>query len=311
MPKITCLAGGVGAARLLQGLIKIVTAKDLTVIVNTGDDFQQHGLRLSPDVDIITYTLAGIVNEQTGWGIRNDTFHCLNALGRLGHETWFNLGDADLATHLSRTELLGEGHTLSEVTSLHAVALGVSVKVIPMTNDPFATHIVVDEGLIHFEEYLVHRGASDAVRGVKYVGAEESKPAPGVIESLTEADYVIVCPSNPIVSIGTILSVPGVREALRKTDAKVVAVSPIVGGAPVKGPADKIMAGLGLEVSTRAVAELYMDFLDSFIIDKRDENQAETIRQLGVNVVVTNTIMGTLDDKIALAKTALRSLGCL
>ena len=311
MPKITCLAGGVGAARLLQGLIKIVTAKDLTVIVNTGDDFQQHGLRLSPDVDIITYTLAGIVNEQTGWGIRNDTFHCLNALGRLGHETWFNLGDADLATHLSRTELLGEGHTLSEVTSLHAVALGVSVKVIPMTNDPFATHIVVDEGLIHFEEYLVHRGASDAVRGVKYVGAEESKPAPGVIESLTEADYVIVCPSNPIVSIGTILSVPGVREALRKTDAKVVAVSPIVGGAPVKGPADKIMAGLGLEVSTRAVAELYMDFLDSFIIDKRDENQAETIRQLGVNVVVTNTIMGNLDDKIALAETALRSLGYL
>ena len=311
MPKITCLAGGVGAARLLQGLIKIVTAKDLTVIVNTGDDFQQHGLRLSPDVDIITYTLAGIVNEQTGWGIRNDTFHCLNALGRLGHETWFNLGDADLATHLSRTRLLGEGHTLSEVTSLHAVALGVSVKVIPMTNDPFATHIAVDEGLIHFEEYLVHRGASDAVRGVKYVGAEESKPAPGVIESLTEADYVIVCPSNPIVSIGTILSVPGVREALRKTDAKVVAVSPIVGGAPVKGPADKIMSGLGLEVSTRAVAELYMDFLDSFIIDKRDENQAEIIRQLGVNVVVTNTIMGTLDDKIALAETTLRSLGYL
>jgi len=311
MPKITCLAGGVGAARLLQGLIKIVTAKDLTVIVNTGDDFQQHGLRLSPDVDIITYTLAGIVNEQTGWGIRNDTFHCLNAIGRLGHETWFNLGDADLATHLSRTKLLGEGHTLSEVTSLHAMALGVSVKVIPMTNDPFATHIVVDEGLIHFEEYLVHRGASDAVRGVKYVGAEESKPAPGVIESLTEADYVIVCPSNPIVSIGTILSVPGVREALRKTDAKVVGVSPIVGGAPVKGPADKIMSGLGLEVSTRAVAELYMDFLDSFIIDKRDENQAETIRQLGVNVVVTNTIMGNLDDKIALAETALRSLGYL
>ncbi len=311
MPKITCLAGGVGAARLLQGLIKVVPPKDLTIIVNTGDDFEQHGLHISPDVDIITYTLAGIVNEQTGWGIRGDSFQCLKALGILGHETWFNLGDADMATHISRTRLLKEGHTLSEVTTMHAKSLGVEARIIPMTDDPFATHIAIDTGLVHFEEYLVHRGASDAVRGVKYVGAEESRPASGVIDSLMEADYVIVCPSNPIVSIGTILRVPGVRDALCETEARVTAISPIVGGAPVKGPADKIMAGIGLEVSSRAVAELYRDFLDTFIIDNRDQSHAEAIEGLGINVMVTNTIMGTLEDKVALAEAALRSLGNL
>jgi LPPG:FO 2-phospho-L-lactate transferase len=309
MPKITCLAGGVGAARFLQGLIKVVPAGDLTVIVNTGDDFEQHGLLISPDIDIITYTLAGIVNEQTGWGIKGDTFHCLESLKRLGHETWFNLGDADLATHLSRTRLRREGHSLSEVTMMHARAFGVEVKVIPMTDNPFATHIVVDEGLIHFEEYLVHRGASDLVRGVKYVGAEASKPAPGVIDALTEAIYVIICPSNPIVSIGTILSVPSVKNTLRKTDAKVGGVSPIVGGAPVKGPADKIMAGLGMEVSALAVAELYRDFLDSFVIDQRDERYAEAIGRLGIEVGVTNTIMSSLEDKVELAEFTLRTLG--
>jgi LPPG:FO 2-phospho-L-lactate transferase len=308
MPKITCLAGGVGAARLLQGLVKVVPPKNITIIINTGDDFELHGLKISPDVDIVTYTLAGIVNEKTGWGINNDSFHCLEALGKLGIEKWFNLGDADLATHISRTKHLAEGYRLSEITAMHAKSLRIEAKLIPMTDDPFATYIVTPNGLIHFEEYLVHRGASDPVNGVKYVGAENSKPALGVIDSIREADHIIVCPSNPIVSIGTILSVPGVRDALRETEAKITAVSPIVGGAPVKGPADKIMLGLGLEVSAYAVAMLYQDFLDSFVIDNMDQKYVEAVKGLGINILVTNTIMGSLEDKIRLAETTLRSL---
>jgi len=308
MPKITCLAGGVGAARLLQGLVKVVPSKDITIIINTGDDIELYGLKISPDVDIITYTLAGIVNENTGWGIHGDSFHCLNALSNFGHETWFNLGDIDIATHISRTMLLREGHTLSEITARHAKFLGIEANLIPMTDDHFATHIVINGGLLHFQEYLVHRRASDPVQGVKFVGAETSRPAPGLIKALRETDCVIVCPSNPIVSIGTILSIPGVRNALCETDAKVTAISPIVGGAPVKGPADKIMAGMGLEVSAYAVAELYRDFLDSFVIDSLDQCHADAIRRLGINVVVTNTIMGTQEDKVRLAETTLRSI---
>lgn len=308
MPKITCLAGGVGAARFLQGLTKVIPPKDITVIINTGDDIELYGLHISPDVDIVTYTLAGIENDETGWGIRGDSFHCLEALGKLGHETWFNLGDFDMATHISRTKLLEEGHTLSEITARHAKSLSIEVKLIPMTDDHFTTKIVTEGGPLHFQEYLVKRRASDPVKGVKFEGAETSRPAPGVINALMEADCVVVCPSNPIVSVGTILSVPGVRDTLCETGAKVTAISPIVGGAPVRGPADKIMMGLGLDVSAHAVAELYRGFLDSFVIDSRDQNHAEAIRRLDMKVVVTNTIMGTLEDKVRLAETTLRSV---
>jgi LPPG:FO 2-phospho-L-lactate transferase len=309
VPKLTCLAGGVGAARFLQGLQKTVTPSDVTVIINTGDDIQLHGLHISPDIDIVEYTLAGIVNPETGWGISGDSFTCLKALSKLGHESWFNLGDADLATHISRTKYLKEGYQLSEITRRHAKQMGVEEQLLPMTDDPVATYIQTDEGLIHFEEYLVKRGALDVVLGVRYVGVETAKPAPGVIDAIESADGVIVCPSNPVVSIGTILSVPGIRQALQTTRAKVSAISPIVRGAPIKGPADKIMSGMGLEVSCVSVAKLYEDFVDTFIIDDTDYQNLGEIEKLGMKAYSCNTIMKTPEIKTQLAKKTLNSIG--
>jgi LPPG:FO 2-phospho-L-lactate transferase len=248
------------------------------------------------------------VDESRGWGIKGDSFRCLELLGIYGHPTWFNLGDADLATHISRMSFLRQGLTLSKVTKRHADALNIKSKLIPMTDDPFTTYVETSQGLFHFQEYLVKRGASDQVKSVRFVGSGDAKPAPGVIESLRSSEYVIICPSNPIVSIGTILSVPGVRETLRETDAKVAAISPIVGGFPVKGPAHQLMSGLGLEVSAYKVAESYRDFLDSFIIDYADQCDYERIRKLGVKVTITNTIMKTIKDKMDLAKIVLSSL---
>ncbi|NIR87700.1 2-phospho-L-lactate transferase, partial [Candidatus Bathyarchaeota archaeon] len=287
-----------GAARFLQGLIKIVPEKEVTVIVNTGDDIQLYGLHISPDLDIIMYTLAGIVDEKKGWGIRGDTFHCLEFLQKYGCETWFKLGDRDLATHIHRTSLLKSGLSLSEATSKLCRSLGLEVKLLPMTNDKFETHIRTDKGIIHFQEYLVKRGAQDRVTDVVFEGVEKAQPAPGVIDSILNADTIILCPSNPIVSIGTILSVKGVRKGLRETRAKVVAISPIVGGAPIKGPADKLMRGLGLEVSAYSVAHLYRDFLDVFIIDNTDRKEKKRIEGLGVHAIVTNTIMKSPRDKV-------------
>ncbi|MFQ6054051.1 MAG: 2-phospho-L-lactate transferase, partial [Candidatus Bathyarchaeia archaeon] len=266
-----------------------------------------HGLHISPDIDIVTYTLAGIVGER-GWGVRGDTFRCLEMLREYGRETWFNLGDADLATHIDRTYLRGRGLTLSEITERHRRALGLKVRILPMTDDRFETHILTDRGEMHFQEYLVKRGAADAVLGVSFEGADAARPAPGVIESIMDSGGVVVCPSNPVVSIGTILAVEGVREALRRTDARVAAVSPIVGGAPIKGPADKLMRGLGMDVSAYGVAELYRDFLDVFVIDEVDEDQRPRIEALGLSVVVTDTVMRSLEDKVRLAKTVLEAL---
>jgi len=303
---ITALAGGVGAARFLQGMVRVVPEKEVTVVVNTGDDIELYGLHISPDLDIVTYTLAGIVDEERGWGIRGDTFHCLEALQKYGQETWFKLGDMDLATHIYRTSLMKNGLTLSEVTSRLCQALGLSVKIIPMTNDRFATKIVTDKGVMHFQEYLVKRGAQNSVVNVVFEGVEEAQPAPGVVESILGSDVVVVCPSNPIVSIGTILSMKNVRSALRETKARVVAISPIVGGRPIKGPADKLMQGLGLEVSAYSVAKLYQDFLDMFIIDHADQAERKRIESLRLQVIETNTIMKTLEDKVQLAKVALK-----
>jgi len=305
---ITALAGGVGAARFLQGLIKIVPEKELTVIVNTGDDIQLHGLHISPDLDIIMYTLAGIVDEEKGWGIRGDTFNCLELLQKYGYETWFKLGDRDLATHIHRTSLLKGGLSLSEATSKLCQSLGLEVKLLPMTNDKFETHIRTDKDTVHFQEYLVKRSAQDKVIDVVFEGAEKAQPAPGVIDSILNADTIIVCPSNPIVSIGTILSVKGVRDGLGKTRAKVAAISPIVGGAPIKGPADKLMQGLGLEVSAYSVAYLYRDFLDVFIFDNIDRREKKRIEELGLQAIVTNTIMKSPRDKVQLARAALKSV---
>jgi LPPG:FO 2-phospho-L-lactate transferase len=305
---ITALAGGVGAARFLTGLVKLVDEKALSIIVNTGDDIELFGLHISPDIDIVTYTLAGIVDEEKGWGIKGDTFQCLDALRRLNQEVWFALGDRDLATHVFRTRLLKKGRTLSEVTAEIARALGLKMAIFPMTDDKFETRIVTRDGALHFQEYLVKRGAKDEVLGVKFVGADNAKPAAGVVDAVMNAELVIVCPSNPVVSIGTILAVNGVRDALKQTEAKKVAISPIVAGAPIKGPADKLLRGLGLEVSAYSVAKLYADFIDTFILDTADSAKKEKIEELGIEVKVANTIMRTLDDKVRLAKTVLDSL---
>jgi LPPG:FO 2-phospho-L-lactate transferase len=299
---ITALAGGVGAAKFLQGLAQVVPQKEITAIVNTGDDIELYGLHISPDLDIVMYTLAGVVDEEKGWGIRGDTFHCLEMLRKYGYETWFNLGDKDLATHIHRTTLIKSGLTLSEATDKLCQAFGLEVKILPMTNDKFTTKIVTDKGTMHFEEYFVKRNAKDKVLNVVFEGVDKAQPASGVVEAIKDSNLIIVCPSNPIVSIGTILSVKNIRAALKTTEAKVVAVSPIVGGRPVKGPADKLMEGLGLTVSAYSVAKLYSDFLDVFIIDHVDQAEKERIEDLGLKVIVTNTIMKTLDDKVQLAK---------
>ncbi|MCP8319430.1 MAG: 2-phospho-L-lactate transferase, partial [archaeon] len=302
---ITALAGGVGAARFLEGLIRVVEDEEVSVIVNTGDDIELYGLHISPDIDIVIYTLAGIVDDEKGWGIKGDTFHCLDALKRYGYDTWFMLGDRDLATHIHRTSLLKKGLKLSEVIEKERIALGVKAKIIPMTNYRVETIMITDEGDMHFQEYLVKRKAQDEVLQTMFKGIEEARPAPGVIDSIRDARGIIICPSNPVVSIGTILSVPEVRENLRATKAKIVGISPLIAGAPVKGPADKLMSSMAVqlcidkeEVSAYGVAKLYKDFLDAFIIDNLDANLKEKIESFGIKVVVTDTVMRGLKEKM-------------
>ncbi|MCL1977566.1 MAG: 2-phospho-L-lactate transferase [Candidatus Bathyarchaeota archaeon] len=302
---ITALAGGVGAARFLTGLTQLIKQEDLTVIVNTGDDIDLFGLHISPDIDIVTYTLASIINDEKGWGIKDDTFNCLNMLKLFSEVDWFNLGDRDFATSILRTNMLKNGATLSQISAKVSRDLGLKLKILPMTDDKFATYVQIPGDSIHFEEYMVKRAAKDPVLDVKFVGAETAKPAEGVIDAIMDSDRVIICPSNPIVSIGTILSIQGVRDALRKTRAKKVAVSPIVAGAPIKGPADKLLNGLGVEVSAFGVAKLYVDFLDGFVIDSMDAAEKSRIEGLGVKVAVVNTLMKDLASKVALAKIVL------
>ncbi len=304
---ITALAGGVGAAKFLTGLMKLVRPEDLSVVVNTGDDIELFGFHISPDIDIVTYTLAGIVDEEKGWGIKGDTFQCLEMLKKHSSDTWFNVGDRDFATHIYRTDRLRQGCTLSQVTDEVCGVLGLKVKILPMTNDRFETRIKTKNGTIHFEEYFVKRQAKDEVLGVELVGAATAKPSPKVLEAILDAELVIICPSNPIVSVGTILAVEGVRDALGRTNGRVVAVSPIVAGAPIKGPADKLLRGLGLEVSAYGVAKLYSGFLDTMVIDVKDAGEKDRIEQLGVNVKVANTVMKSLEDKVALAHVVLEA----
>lgn len=306
--RIVCLAGGVGAAKFLRGLVEVVEPERITAIVNTGDDIEMHGLHISPDLDIVMYTLAGIVDEEKGWGVRGDTFRCLEMLGRYGCETWFKLGDMDLATHILRTAWMRQGVRLSEVTRRLCERLGVRVRILPMTDDPVETRVVTDVGDLHFQEYLVKRGARDRVLRVYFKGIEEAGPAPGVLEAIASADAIVVCPSNPIVSIGPILSVKGIRQALKEAKGKVAAISPIVGGRPIKGPADKLMRGLGIEVSAVGVSKLYRDFLDYMVIDSVDEGLKRSIEAMGIRVAVTDTIMRSLEDKVRLARFVLSLL---
>jgi len=304
---ITALAGGVGASKLLKGLIEIIKEEDLNIVVNTGDDIEVHGLHISPDLDIVMYTLAGIVDPKKGWGIKEDIFNCLEMLGKYGLQTWFNLGDKDLATHIYRTYLLKNGYTLSEITKKICKSLGVKVNILPMSDDKVQTIIFTEKGNMHFEEYLIKRQSQDKVLDVKFEGIEKSRPAKGVIHSILKSHTVILCPSNPIVSINPILSVPGIRKALKATKAKVIGVTPIVGGTTIKGPADKLMRGLGFEVSPYGVALLYRDFLDNFIIDNIDEKKKNQIENLGIKVKSTNTIMKNITDKVRLAREILNT----
>jgi LPPG:FO 2-phospho-L-lactate transferase len=304
---ITALAGGVGAAKLLTGIAKVVSQEELAVIVNTGDDIELHGLHISPDLDIVAYSLAGIVDKEKGWGIEGDSFWCLDALKRFSGFEWFNLGDRDLATHIFRTNLLKQGYTLTEATQKICTALGLKATLLPMTDDKFETRITTKEGTMHFEEYMVKQGAKDEVLEVEFYGAENAKPAMGVIEAIENAQQVVICPSNPVVSIGTILSVKSIKDSLKQTSARKIGVSPIIGGKPVKGPADKLLKGIGREVSAFSVAELYADFLDVFVIDTADAEEKQKIEKLGVEVKVADTVMKRSEDKVQLARTV---LGC-
>ena len=306
---IVVLAGGVGAARFLQGLVQIVPQNQITVIGNTGDDREFYGLHVSPDLDIVTYTLAGMVDETNGLGIRNDTYNVMPQLTSYGNEDWFMLGDRDLATHIHRTNLLRQGKTLSEVTEDLRHRFGLEIHLLPMSNTSVATHILTPVGLMHFEEYMVKRHCSDEVQDVVFVGADKAQPAPGVIDALKNADAIILAPSNPIVSIGSILAVPSIHDVLHEASGMIVAVSPIVGGAPIKGPADKLMRGLGIEVSAVGVARCYRDFLDVMVIDERDAQLANQIEDLGIPTVTTNTIMKDNASKAALARTVLEAAG--
>lgn len=302
---ITALAGGVGAAKLLTGLSRVVQSEQISVITNTGDDIVLFGLYISPDTDITVYTLAGVVNPETGWGTHNDTFHCLKALERLGGEGWFNLGDKDLATHIWRTELLQQGLTLSEITERLRCAFGVTAHVIPMTDSYVPTRIVTDEGVLHFQEYLVKRRAEPRVREIYFENIEAAKPSPAAVSAIREAEIVIICPSNPLISIGPILAVPGMRDLLLQTKAKVVAVSPVVGGRSLKGPTDRMLADLGREVSALEVARIYQDFVDVYIIDEQDALLRPAIEALGLRVEVTQTVMRGIPEKVALARAVL------
>jgi LPPG:FO 2-phospho-L-lactate transferase len=303
--KIACLAGGVGASKLLLGLDEMMNPRDLTIIVNTGDDIVLHGLKISPDLDIVTYTLAGIVDHAKGWGFRGETFHALKHLALFGREDWFNLGDRDLATHIHRTALLSAGKTLTEAADSIRTSLGVKARILPMSDQPIPTIIDSNEGPLPFQEYLVKRCAQPIVRGIRFENVETAAPAPGVLQALSEAGRILICPSNPLISIGPILAVPGIRDALRARKKDVVAVCPIVGGKSLKGPSDKMLTQLGHKSSAAGVAELYADFTGTFVIDRQDEAQQEEIQSLGIQVAVMPTVMKTRAQKRKLARALL------
>ena len=306
--KLVALAGGTGAAKFLRGLARLVDPRDLSIIVNTGDDAEIWGLHVSPDLDTVCYTLAGVIDEAKGWGVRDETFRALEHMVRFGEPTWFNLGDRDLATHLHRTRLLREGRSLSEATRSIAGSLGVTASLIPMSDQPVRTRLLGPEGWLDFQEYFVREKAQVEIRDVQYSGAEAAAPAPGVLEAIRAARSVIVCPSNPITSIGPILAVPGLPEALAETAATTVAISPIVGGDAVSGPAGRLMRVSGLPVSAAGVARAYARWLDLLILDERDSGQVPDVRQLGVSPVTAQTIMATREDEVALARRVLHAV---
>jgi LPPG:FO 2-phospho-L-lactate transferase len=309
---LAALAGGVGAARFLRGLVDVVDPADVTVIVNTGDDEEFHGLHVSPDLDSVTYTLADAQNPETGWGLAGETFAAMDALDRYGAPTWFRLGDRDLGTHLFRTARLRSGAALSEVTAEIAVAWGLRSRLVPMSDDPVPTRITVARRggteELAMQDWFVRERAEPPVVAVRFAGAERSTPAPGVIGALETAETILVCPSNPVISIGPILAVPGIRDVLVRRRDRVVGVSPIIAGRPVKGPADCLMAPLGIEVSCVGVARAYRDFCSSLVIDAADAAHASAVEALGVRAVVADTLMRNARIAAALARETLAAV---
>jgi LPPG:FO 2-phospho-L-lactate transferase len=306
--KITALAGGTGAAKLLRGLGRVLDSRDLTVVVNTGDDTLIWGLHVSPDLDTVCYTLGGVIDERKGWGLTDETFHALDQIARYGEPVWFNLGDRDLATHLHRSRLLREGRSLTQITRAIAQALGVTATVLPMSDQPVRTRILGPDGWLAFQEYFVREKAQVEVRAVNYAGAPAARPAPGVLDALRTADAILLCPSNPITSIGPILAVPGLVEALQSTQAIVAAVSPIVGGDAVSGPAGRLMAAAGLPVSATGVARAYGGWLDLLVFDEQDRTLAPEIRAAGAAPVVAPTMMSSRDAEVTLARHVVAAL---
>ena len=304
---IVVLTGGTGGAKLIQGLLHSVAPENLTVIVNTGDDIDWWGLHVSPDIDSILYALAGQLSAQRGWGVENDTFRCLERMAQFGQPAWFSLGDLDLATHLTRTNLMRFGKSLSDVTAQLAHGMGISSRVLPMSNDRVATMLDTAQGTLNFQEYFVRERHQVDVRAVRFEGAEQARPAPGVLESIESAEAVILAPSNPVTSIGPILAVPGIREALRRTDASVAAVSPIVGGEAVSGPAGALMKRKGWPSTIAGVAQAYEDFLDVLVVDLEDHADADHLREGGLHVLCANTVMKSLQDKQELARFTLHA----
>jgi LPPG:FO 2-phospho-L-lactate transferase len=305
---IVVLTGGTGGAKFVDGLRQVASTEQLTFIVNTGDDLEWWGLYVSPDLDSITYAMAGLLSRERGWGVKGDTFFCLQAMGELAEPIWFHVGDRDLGVHLLRSKLLAQGKTLTEVTTDICNRLGVQARILPMSNSRVETRVKTPVGELHFQEYFVQRWYQDPVQSVRFAGASDAEPAPGVVEAILSASAVILAPSNPVTSIGPILAVPGLREALRETNATIAAISPIVGDAAVSGPAGVLMEAQGLPVSIAGVAKAYEDFLDVLIADRQDADAARQIHRPGLQVHSTNTIMKTADDKAKLARTVLALL---
>lgn len=310
---LTALAGGVGAARFLAGLTRVVAPDEVAVVVNTADDDEFHGLYVSPDLDSVTYTLAGASNVAQGWGLEGETFHTLDALRRYGVPTWFQLGDKDLATHLFRTQRLRAGAPLSAVTAEITAAWGVATTLLPMSDDPVRTRIEVrrDGGRteeLAMQRWFVGERAESPVVAVRFEGASAARPAPGVVDALRAAETILLCPSNPVISIGPILAVPGLRDILVERRSRVVGVSPIVGGAPVKGPADRLMGPLGIEVSCVGVARAYADICGTLVIDAVDGDRADEVEAAGVHAVVADTMMRSPEIAAALARRTLAAV---
>jgi LPPG:FO 2-phospho-L-lactate transferase len=300
--KVLALAGGVGGAKLAAGLEAVLPPGDLAVVVNTADDFDLWGLRVCPDLDTVMYTLAGIANPDTGWGVKDESFSALDMLRRYGEDTWFKLGDRDLATHILRTFRLRAGEQLTRVTADLSAALGVKSAVLPMCDEPVATVLETPDGPLEFQEYFVRRGQKDKVLGVELRGIEDARPTSAVLEVLAGADLVVFCPSNPVVSIGPILAVPRMRKALASSSAPRIAVSPIIGGRALKGPADRMLDSLGHEVSATGVARMYEGLIDWMVIDRVDEGERSEIEALGMRVLATDAIMRDPHDRARLAR---------